>query len=452
MFMKARIVSSLLIGAFGLISAERMRAQNLTTQYNFDGGNDGYQPLASLIASNDTLYGAAFSGGSSGNGALFAINTDGSGFTNIYNFTATLDPYYTNSDGSAPQASPILSGSIIYGTAYSGGSSGGGTVFAVNTNGTGFSPLYHFTNGNDGAEPLALVLLDNTLYGVANGGGSFGHGTIFAVTTNGAGFTNLLHFNGTNGAEPQGLILLSNTLYGTTYTGGSFGRGTLFKINIDGTSFTNLYSFSSSDGANPSRGLISLGNTLYGTTPYGGSSGNGTVFAINTDGTGFTNLYEFKSSSGSAPYCSLAVSGRTLYGTTLSGGSSGNGTVFAINTDGSGFMTLHNFTSAGSPYFTNYDGTAPGTGMLLLGNTLYGTTGEGGSFGLGTIFSLTLPLPLLAMVYSGTNVILTWPTNFGDFTLQSSTDIMGTFTNIPTATSPYTNSASNTQQFFRLSR
>ena len=44
----------------------------------------------------------------------------------------------------------------------------------------------------------------------------------------------------------------------------------------------------------------------------------------------------------------LILSGNTLYGTTTGGGSSGNGTVFAINTDGTGFTTLHSFTAARS--------------------------------------------------------------------------------------------------------
>jgi hypothetical protein len=47
-----------------------------------------------------------------------------------------------------------------------------GTIFRVNTNGTGFTNLYSFTNGSDGADPVAgLVLSGNTLYGTAQYGG-----------------------------------------------------------------------------------------------------------------------------------------------------------------------------------------------------------------------------------------------------------------------------------------
>ena len=122
---------------------------------------------------------------------------------------------------------------------------------------------------------------------------------------------------------------------------------------------------------------------LYGTTQNGGSSGNGTVFTININGTGFTNLYSFTvrfgsshtNSDGAYPSAELTLSGNTLYGTTIAGGNSGYGTVFKINTVGTGFMNLHSF-SAG---FINTDGANPYAGLILSGNTLYGTAWSGGS-------------------------------------------------------------------------
>ena len=111
------------------------------------------------------------------------------------------------------------------------------------------------------------------------------------------------------------------------------------------------------------------GNTLYGNTLNGGSSGNGTVFRINTDGSGFTTIY-----SGIARTGSLVLSGSTLYWKAFSRA------VFAVNTDGAGFTTL-------------YSGTAGFglMGLVLSGNTAYGTTTLGGSSGHGTIFSFILP-------------------------------------------------------------
>jgi uncharacterized repeat protein (TIGR03803 family) len=173
-------------------------------------------------------------------------------------------------------------------------------VFKVNTDGTGFATLHNFT-GNEGAGLYAgLILSGNILYGTALGGGSSREGTIFKVNTDGTGFT-LLHsftatsssypftsFTNSDGANPYaGLILSRDTLYGTAARGGSGGQGTVFAVNTGGTGFTTLYNFpplTNSDGANPYAGLVLSGDTLYGVTARGGSSGNGTVFGITLPG------------------------------------------------------------------------------------------------------------------------------------------------------------------------
>jgi uncharacterized repeat protein (TIGR03803 family) len=464
-----------LMAGLGLIPAGRVTAQTFTTLHSFTG-SDGASPYAGLILSGNTLYGTAYDGGSSGNGTVFKVNTDGMGFTNLHSFTALSNS--TNSGGASPYAGLILSGNTLYGTASQGGSSGNGTVFAVNTDGTGFTNLHSFTalsnsTNSDGASPEAgLILSGNTLYGTAAGGGSSGNGTVFAVHTNGTGFTNLHSFtalsNSTNsdGAYPEaGLILSGNTVYGTAYTGGSSGNGTVFAVHTNGTGFTNLHSFTAlsnstnSDGAYPDAGLILSGNTLYGTAVYGGSSGDGTVFALNTNGTGFTTLHSFTAlsdstnSDGAYPEAGLILSGNTLYGTANNGGNSGDGTVFAVNTNGTGFTTLHSFTDGS-------DGLLPYAGLILSGNTLYGTTSGGGSSSAGTVFSLSLPPLQLTIIPYGANVILTWPTNAAGFTLQSTTNLVSPAAWSAASPRPVViggqnvvvNPVSGTQKFFRLSQ
>ena len=109
-----------------------------------------------------------------------------------------------------------------------------------------------------------------------------------------------------------------------------------------------------------------------------------TIFAINTDGSGFTTLHNFGGGSeGAVPGAGLILSGNTLYGTAQAGGSSGFGTVFNGNIDGSGFTALHNFT-------VGADGGYPRAGLILSGNTLYGTASAGGSLDNGTVFKLAL--------------------------------------------------------------
>ncbi len=62
-----------LIAVLDLIPAGRVTAQ---LAINSEGAN----PNAGLILSNNTLYGTAAAGGSSGAGTVFAVNTDGTGF------------------------------------------------------------------------------------------------------------------------------------------------------------------------------------------------------------------------------------------------------------------------------------------------------------------------------------------------------------------------------------
>jgi len=481
------LLPTALIAVLGLLFAGRVTAQTFRVLHTFTSASgpnstntDGANPSAGLILSGNTLFGTAVYGGSSGWGTVFAVQTNGASFATRYDFTG-------GSDGANPYAELILSGNTLYGTARNGGSSDAGTVFAVNMDGAGFTGLHSFTatdpggKNSDGANPhVGLILAGNTLFGAANDGGTSGKGTLFAVNPNGLGFTTLHSFSsGSGGAySSAGLVLSGNTLYGTDY--GNLGRGTVFGIRTNGTDFTNYYAFTSgnlngngiltnSDGANPHARLILSGNTLYGTAEHGGSSGKGTVFAINTDGSGFTNLHSFAAgaynsfglytnSDGANPSAGLALSSNTLYGTASHGGSSGNGTLFVLNTDGTGFTNLHNFTAT-PPYpqpQTNRDGANPTAGLILSGTTLYGTTAYGGSSGNGTVFSLSLESvnvigPHLTIVPFESNVILTWPADPGGFGLQSTPSVTGTFTNIPGAVSPYTNLISSEPQFFRLS-
>src|ERR1051325_2297669 len=84
--------------------------------------------------------------------------------------------------------------------------------------------LKSFTVG-DGDDPeCKLVLSGHTLYGTTIHGGSSDDGTVFKLNTDGTGFTVLKNFNGTEGARPgAGLVLSGQSLYGTTRDGGLWG-------------------------------------------------------------------------------------------------------------------------------------------------------------------------------------------------------------------------------------
>ncbi len=469
--------------------------------------SDGSRPQAGWVLSGNTLYGAADSGGSSDSGTVFKINTDGTGFGTVHNFSVISGPFSTNGDGAYPDGTLVISGSTLYGTAYNGGATGNGTVFKVNINGSNFTTLHSFTamsgalsTNGDGANPeVGLAISGSMLFGTAEHGGASGKGAIFAVNTNGTGFTNLHSFTGgSDGDLPACLLASGNTLYGTS-AGFTSGNGTVFKMNTNGTGFTILHTFTTSnfapiisggpgpeprytnsDGFLPTALTLS-GTNLYGTTYWGGTNGNGAVFRINTDGSGFTNLHSFSAShtnsngdylntEGTHPiqFGGLVLSGNYLFGTAYLGGSSGNGAVFTISTNGTGYATLYSFPAADydsdSGNNTNTDGANPYAGLVLSGTNLYGTAKSGGTAGEGTVFSLSLPqLPQLTITPAGANVIVTWPTNvagfaYAGFTLLSTTNLASPsvwITNTPApvvvnGSNTVTNPASGARKFYRL--
>jgi len=322
-------------------------------------------------------------------------------------------------------------------------------VFKLNADGTGFTNLYNFNSTQLYLPQAALVASGTALYGTTPSGGSNGCGGVFKINTDGSGFTNLYSFNGTNGKMPMaGLTLSGSVLYGTTYLGGP-STGTVFQVNIDGSHFTNIYNFTGpSDGASPGGVLVLTNGVLYGTTYHGGTNGMGTVFKVNTDRTGFAVLHTFTGIDvigGGAGASDLLQSGSTLYGTAAYSGSSNAGCIFKVDITGNNYTDLYDFTGGS-------DGAIPMSSLVFLGNTLYGTTQDGGLSGQGTVFSLALtssltPIPLY--ISRGSNaVVLTWSNPV--FALQAAPLVMGTYTNVSGANSPYTNIISGPMGFFRL--
>jgi uncharacterized repeat protein (TIGR03803 family) len=210
-----------------------------------------------------------------------------------------------------------------------------------------FTVLHSFTNVSDGKRPeSSLALSSNTLYGTTSSGGSAYHGTLFKVNTDGSGYSVLHSSSAPDWVYPKGVIVSGSTLYGTTEQGGteSAWYGTVFKINTDGNDYTVIKTFTNGDGAYPEAGLVLDGDTLYGTTASGGTRLGGTVFKLNTNGSDFAVIHEFSDSGGNWPVANLILDGSTLYGITLWGGTGFSGTVFRLSTDGSGFTVLHNFS------------------------------------------------------------------------------------------------------------
>ncbi len=374
-----------------LALAASLQAQ-FTVLHTFTGPTtDGEQPWGSLILKGTTLYGMSLYGGASNAGAIFKISVEGTGFALIHSFVGGA------SDGKNPYGSLKLYNGKLYGMTYAGGASDLGVIFRINADGTGFQVLHSFTAGaTDGALPFgSLVVYGGKFYGLTYRGGSGGAGTIFKIDTNGSGFKLLHSFTAgaADGADPRGSLKLVGTkLYGMTAVGGVSNLGTIFRISPSGAGFGLLHSFAgaTSDGSYPwTSSLVASGSTLYGMTSSGGTLDRGTIFKINTSGAGFALLHSFsiETTDGTSPVSSLIFGGTKLYGMTQVGGAGYYGTIFQINTNGTDFELLHSF---------DFDAGAYPYGDLIrkvstkYGTMLYGMTNYNNGTNDGVIFSYKL--------------------------------------------------------------
>jgi uncharacterized repeat protein (TIGR03803 family) len=168
----------------------------------------------------------------------------------------------------------------------------------------------------------------------------------------------------------------------------------VISASIDGNQLTSIHAFQGLDGSLSQGGLALGGNRIYGTTLSGGDNNEGVVFAMGTDGSDFIVLHSFSDASnfsrtnsdGAAPLAGLLLSGNTLFGTTCAGGAGGCGTVFSVQTDGSNFTDLqdfydYSFIDPNPPSFTEAT-------LVISGSTLYGTTRVGGDDDNGCVFAI----------------------------------------------------------------
>jgi uncharacterized repeat protein (TIGR03803 family) len=204
-------------------------------------------------------------------------------------------------------------GGNLYGTASSGGTHNGGTVFELSADGRQYRTIYNFgcklsggrCKKGDGRLPFGALVFDKkgNLYGTTRSGGGYRSGTVFELSMSGGKWHERLVYSfkgGSDGKEPSDAVIFdaSGNLYSTTDFGGDTscnlgnGCGTVFKLIPDSNGSwkkTILYVFTGgSDGSAPGGGLVmdATGN-LYGTTVFGGqacpewgSAGCGVVFEV----------------------------------------------------------------------------------------------------------------------------------------------------------------------------
>jgi uncharacterized repeat protein (TIGR03803 family) len=305
-----------------------------------------------------------------------------------------------------PACKPVRdSAGNFYGTTYSYGAYGCGTIFKIRPNGD-IVTLHHFDNLH-GAQPTGGLTAgtDGNYYGTTQTGGAFNAGTIFKITPDGV-FTILHEFSdGTDGGIPASRLLMATdgNFYGTTYQGGAQGLGTFYRITLGGDLTTIVSWQNDAVGWGPNGDVIqAVDGSFYGTNRSSNIPGHvesGTVFRVSPSGTAtalasFANLPDMDSC---LPDGLMQASDGNFYGTTYHGGSKQCGTIYKVTPTGSINLLVE---------FGPTDNDRP-AGSLVEGldGCLYGTSHDGGAKGAGTIFKITTSgnLTTLANLESGTN-------------------------------------------------
>ena len=290
-----------------------------TVIYNFQGGTDGANPTASLLAdAAGNFYTTTSAGGASGYGTIVMLTPPGNGQTAWTE--SVLYTFAHPKEGAQPMAALIADAAGNLYTTTSTGGTGKGPCFGDRNNKDGCGTviellrpakpkgkwteavLYNFQGGTDGAIPLAGLLADaaGNLYTTTNVGGSDvkcylklqGCGTVVELSPPAGGEApwtdTVLYVSNKTTNLPRSSLLADAA--GNLYT---TGVESIFKLappsgGNTGWTETVLQTFSQkkqSDGYAPAAGLIAdSAGTLYTTTAAGGSSGSGTVIALSGSG------------------------------------------------------------------------------------------------------------------------------------------------------------------------
>lgn len=408
---------SLVLALAGVLTliALPLQAQTFSVLYSFMGGADGGNPYAGLTYDSTGLfYGTAYDWGNiacmNGCGVVFELRERNSQWSvsPLYDFNGV--------SGANPTAGITEFNGIPFGTTYSGGSAGNGTVFELRPQPTpcrtsrcywNDTVLHSFTGGLDGSNPnYGNVIFDRSgnMYGTAADGGSEGCGTVWELSRSGGGWTQTTLYTFGQTADDacvplSGVIFDSaGNLYGTTAGGGTGSVGTVYELSPQNGVWTEkiLVNFTPELGDRPyGTPVMDSSGNLFGTTKTGGPLSGGTVFELSPANGGwtFSQVYAFGSGMINSCYPNAGVTlgpDGNLYGACTTHGLL-PGWIFKMPPDCNQTCSptdLHDFNSS--------DGSNP-TGAVTFdpNGNLYGTAFYGGytgypcgAYGCGVIWEI----------------------------------------------------------------
>jgi uncharacterized repeat protein (TIGR03803 family) len=351
---------SLLVPAFAAamtctaVAAPEAAAPHYQIVHKFKGpaGHDGRYPEQGVTFLDDgSLVVTTDDGPTTKGGAIFHVATDGTE-TMWHEFVpATEGSYSFGLLVKAPDG-------LLYGTLNMAGPTGGGTVFRIAPDGTGFAIVHVFAHvgggsNPDGYGPNGLVVgRDGALYGSTRDGGDtseYGKGTIYRMTLSGD-VTWLHRFapDGSEGWQPTTTLTQAadGMLYGLTYQGGTNNRGTFFRVATDGTGFEVLHPFVTSEGTGAKVPVTQAPDgTIYGVNTIKGFYGSGTLWSW-TPAAGLRVVHVFGGTPDAPQGPSSAVlpgANGWLYGVSQRGGVRDAGALYRVDAGTGATETLYSF-------------------------------------------------------------------------------------------------------------
>jgi uncharacterized repeat protein (TIGR03803 family) len=371
------------IYGYGVLFQYDIATDLYTKLFDFEGLNDGGNPVGSLIqASNGKLYGMTSIGGLNNKGVLFEYDISSNVSSIKFDFDGATNGSYPT--GSLIQATD----GKLYGMTSQGGLNNLGVIFQFNPANGSFVKKFNFSS-TTGSEPLGSLFqaTDGRLYGMTQHGGLNNKGVLFQYIPVLNSYTKKVDFSGfTSGSNPQGSVMQASNgkLYGMTYDGGTDNLGVLFEYNFTSSTFIKKLDFGRAiNGRYPSGTLLkSTDGKLYGTTLEGGINNCGVLFQYDPATQFYLKKIDFDSiSNGQLPRSTLiqATDGM-LYGITEKGGVNNLGIIFQYN-------PLLNTLTKKIDFDGSIKGSEPWAGLFQANDgMLYGTTSKGGINNKGVLF------------------------------------------------------------------
>jgi uncharacterized repeat protein (TIGR03803 family) len=269
----------------------------LKTVYSFNDPT-GALPYGPIMQGADgNFYGTASTGGTLGSGVVYKMTPAGV-YTVLHNFDNA-----TRANGITPTTGLVQgSDGFLYGVTSGGGTSLDGTIFSIKTDGTGFSVLHSF-DGAHGATPYSQPLLhtNGKIYGLTNQGGAHNDGVLYSFANGLKASVTPVVLKGAKvgtgvGLLGQNLSTTTQVLFGSTPATFTLGANGFMMVHPVAGSTTGTITVKEPGGNLLSRQTFKIIPSITSFAPADGAAGTTVVIT----GMSFTQATAVKFATGKA--------------------------------------------------------------------------------------------------------------------------------------------------------